>query len=81
MLLLPNLECSKACELSDRIRKLICENDFGNDIKISCSFGVAEFNCNDDLNSIFDRADKQLYTAKNEGKNKVKCEKKSTAKV
>jgi diguanylate cyclase len=38
---------------------------------ITASFGVAEFNENDTVASLIDRADHQLYQAKNTGRNKV----------
>jgi diguanylate cyclase (GGDEF)-like protein len=74
VLLLPNTRGAKAFLLTERLRKLISGYDFKIDMPITCSFGLAEFGEKDDVNSIFDRADKQLYLAKNEGKNVVKRE-------
>jgi diguanylate cyclase (GGDEF)-like protein len=74
VILLPNTRGAKAFLLTERLRKLISDHDFKIDMPITCSFGLAEFGEKDDVNSIFDRADKQLYLAKNEGKNVVKRE-------
>lgn len=73
-ILLPNSKGAKAYLLTERLRKFVSDFDFGIDMLVTCSFGVAEFGEKDDVNSIFDKADKQLYIAKNEGKNMVKRE-------
>lgn len=43
--------------------------------KLSCSFGVAQFNTdNDTADNLFERADKALYESKNTGGNRVTLE-------
>lgn len=42
--------------------------------RLSCSFGIAQLQPGDDFIQLFDRADRALYEAKNEGKNRVRFE-------
>lgn len=60
-----------AVQCSNNIRKNIenLENDL--DTKVTVSFGVSEYKDNDTLESLFERCDKALYTAKEKGRNRV----------
>jgi len=71
ILLLPVTNINQAVELTERIRKSIENHDFviGN---ITCSIGVAQMSVEDDEQTILKKVDNLLYTAKKEGKNKVK---------
>ena len=40
-------------------------------VTITASFGVAQFATEDSIESVFERADKHLYTAKNNGRNQI----------
>jgi diguanylate cyclase (GGDEF)-like protein len=44
-------------------------------IVLTISIGISEFNKEDDINSVFERADNALYIAKRSGRNNVKTEK------
>jgi diguanylate cyclase (GGDEF)-like protein/PAS domain S-box-containing protein len=57
--------------LAEKIRKLIENTDFGIDRTITCSFGVAEISINDNAEQLVSRADKLLYKAKENGRNRV----------
>lgn len=64
----------KAVEISERIRKkventIIKYNEF--EIKITSSFGVYEVCGENNYLEVIEKADKNLYTAKNTGRNKV----------
>ncbi|MDC7219773.1 MAG: GGDEF domain-containing protein [Spirochaetales bacterium] len=60
-------------EAAERIRKSVESLSFRNNIKITLSIGLS-LNCaNDGVNDIIERADKELYKAKNGGRNQV-CE-------
>ncbi len=76
-IILPRSGLEEAKNIAERIRKLIEEtkiiiNPVGTRmLSVTCSFGVAEFNYNEDIETFVKRADKMLYTAKNLGRNKV----------
>ncbi|MBM2837930.1 MAG: domain S-box [Deltaproteobacteria bacterium] len=57
--------------LAERLREEIGTCYFDIDKKITCSFGVAEFNETDDAEAIIKRVDEALYETKNSGRNKV----------
>ena len=60
-----------AVQCSNNIRKNIenLENDL--DTKVTVSFGVCEYEDNDTLESLFERCDNALYSAKEKGRNRV----------
>lgn len=57
--------------LAERIRQCIAKRRFAESIQLSCSFGVAEQEINEPLMSCFERADKSLYQAKAEGRDRI----------
>jgi diguanylate cyclase (GGDEF)-like protein len=64
-----NLET--AHQLAERLRENIERNPVQGLWNATASFGVAEFESDDDFNSFTRRADDRLYVAKTQGKNKV----------
>ena len=71
VLLLPNTDIQQAKEMAERMRKSICNNSYEADIKITCSFGVANYEKNDTKQSLLRKADNLLLHAKENGKNRV----------
>jgi diguanylate cyclase (GGDEF)-like protein len=68
-----------AAEEAERLRKLVSELTFDGveaELKVTLSLGVAEYNEDKIKNSgeLVDRADRALYKAKNEGKNRVEMD-------
>ncbi len=57
--------------LAEKIRDIIEQHRFANNIKLTLSIGVAEYNTLDTPESWISRADKALYKAKENGRNKV----------
>ncbi len=65
--------------MAERLRRVISEKKFDigtKKIKITASFGVAGFDsdnagCEISIDTLINHADKYLYQAKNEGRNKV----------
>lgn len=57
--------------LAERLRSAVENCVFGDAGKVTCSFGVTEFRFNDDQDSMINRADHNLYQAKNSGRNRV----------
>jgi len=76
---LPETDLDGALHLSERLRRVISEKKFDigtKKIKITASFGVAGFdsgNAGDEISfdTLINHADKYLYKAKNEGRNRV----------
>ncbi len=71
ILLLPCTDVAKATELTERIRRQIEQNIFDKAGKVTCSIGIAQLSEEDDMLSFLRRTDKTLYSAKEDGKNKV----------
>jgi diguanylate cyclase (GGDEF)-like protein/PAS domain S-box-containing protein len=70
--ILPNTNADTALEMAERLRKHIAELRSHNGIQVTCSFGVTEFNTQDNGDSIFSRMDQALYQAKDSNRNNVK---------
>ena len=72
IILTPSTDINGACAHAERLRKDIETYDFPIDRKVTCSFGVAEFDpAHDTAESITARADNALYLAKENGRNRV----------
>jgi diguanylate cyclase (GGDEF)-like protein len=56
--------------LAEKLRSLIISRPFVDKLNLSCSFGVSVVN-SDNSQSWFEQADKNLYKAKQQGKNQV----------
>ncbi len=72
VIILPNTTIIKAEEIADKIKNTIYTYNFEIDKNISCSFGVTQFQSNDDEDSIITRVDNAMYEVKKDGKNSVK---------
>jgi diguanylate cyclase (GGDEF)-like protein len=71
LVICPETDASGATSLAENIRSVIESNNFNNAGKKTASFGVTVYNDDKDIRSIIKRADDALYTAKNNGKNRV----------
>ena len=72
LIISPETDLKKAIQLAEKLRKLIENYEFENDLlKVTCSFGVVEFNGEESISEITKRVDSLLYKAKNNGRNKV----------
>ncbi len=58
-------------KIAEKLRSLIETHDFNLPIKVTCSFGVAEYVIDESLDHFINRADEALYQAKDRGKNIV----------
>ncbi|PKG82918.1 GGDEF domain-containing protein [Colwellia sp. 75C3] len=70
LLVCPDTVISPAVDVADKIRKAIQDNAWPNEIKITCSSGVAQMH-DEDLNDLISRANRALYKAKNTGSNRT----------
>ncbi|MEN8907234.1 MAG: diguanylate cyclase [Clostridiales bacterium] len=77
VILLIETDIHGAIIVAEKIRTTIEKKSFNilldkqNPIKITVSIGVAEYDKNDDRISIIEKADKNLYAAKNNGRNQI----------
>jgi diguanylate cyclase (GGDEF)-like protein/PAS domain S-box-containing protein len=71
VIILPCLTSKGAEQVSEKLRQLIKDLTFNENLTITCSFGVTEFIITDTVSSLFSRADKALYSAKNAGRDCV----------
>jgi diguanylate cyclase (GGDEF)-like protein len=73
--LLPGTRMRQAVSIGERLRKTIDDQKFrgsnGRLVKVTVSVGVAQFEPGDDTEVLFERADKRLYRAKRQGRNRV----------
>jgi diguanylate cyclase (GGDEF)-like protein len=75
-LIMPQTKSKEAFEIAEKIRKAIEINTVSheehNSLKVTISIGVAQFNSKTDFDNqaLIEKADKALYKAKNEGRNR-----------
>ncbi len=77
VVVLSKTELSGAHIIAQRIRQSIANLDIdidGQNIGVTVSLGLSSLRPNEHIKSLFDRADKALYKAKNSGRNQVVCE-------
>lgn len=60
-----------AAAIAEKLRVKISLQDFGEEIGITASFGVATLGARESLEQMFERADRALYRAKEQGRNRV----------
>tara|TARA_B100000809_G_scaffold207572_1_gene209933 strand:+ start:332 stop:1234 length:903 start_codon:yes stop_codon:yes gene_type:complete len=71
----PETDLSGACDLAERIRSFVevCHKDASatNTPQFTVSIGVSQFHIDDNMETLMAKADKQLYRAKECGRNRV----------
>ena len=77
VVLMPNTTEAEAVPAAEKIRKTVEDISHPDIEKITISIGIAIWEVDDDVDQIFVKADKALYTAKNQGRNRVIVYKKS----
>ena len=78
VLIMPGADQSAAKVVAEKLRQTVEESGFhfkGKPVSITISAGIAEFKENDTTGSVFERADKALYAAKEGGRNRVVVDK------
>ncbi len=79
VILLPNTDCHNAVHVGEKLRRAIEEEVFKGEAalpggKLTVSVGVASYPVHGpDVGALIEHADKGLYQAKSEGRNKVVC--------
>lgn len=71
-ILLPLTPLENGLRLAERLRQNIAEHDYGiQQGSVTASLGVAEYADGDTIDTLIERADRGLYAAKHEGRNRV----------
>ncbi|MGD8828706.1 MAG: GGDEF domain-containing protein, partial [Gammaproteobacteria bacterium] len=76
LIVLAHTGLSGALRCAERVRSTVERNGFrsdGDEIAITVSAGVAEYQPGESVNSLLARADRALYAAKEQGRNRVEC--------
>lgn len=71
VIILPATDLSSAQELAERLRSVIASQDFPSVGSVTMSFGVGTWSHGESATELLRRADKALYRAKNQGRNRV----------
>ncbi|GAA0700983.1 hypothetical protein GCM10009104_32610 [Marinobacterium maritimum] len=74
VILFPSTSAEEALQATEKLRVSVQDSPFnfkGEPVEVTLSFGVAEVQDGDDLESLFSRADKALYRAKEQGRNQT----------
>lgn len=71
LIVLPGCAANIASGLAERIRKDIAAQDHGEVGQVTMSFGVAQWDKSEPVESLIHRADRALYEAKHTGRNRV----------
>ena len=71
VLLLPDSELDEAIKVAQLLRKVIDDEFFESVGNVTCSFGVAALEEEEDAEHLLNRADELLYEAKSNGRNRV----------
>jgi len=73
VMLLPDTRGEEALKLADNLRESIKNCSFhyqGEDVRVTVSCGISSFRQGDTVEQVFERADKALYAAKDQGRNR-----------
>lgn len=69
VVLLPNVQLSRAITVCERIRQRIEEFIYDKQSRVTCSFGIVACTDESDYTTLVDEADKLMYRGKKKGKN------------
>ena len=73
VILFPALTCEQASAEVQKLRRKLAAGQFGHGIAVTCSFGISSLLPDDTIGSLFDRADRMMYRAKQMGKDRCVC--------
>lgn len=71
LILIPDSNFNIAMNVAEKIRKTVEDYCFPENLKLTCSIGISNFQSTDTPHSIISRVDRALYIAKNNGRNCV----------
>ncbi len=70
-IIFPGLAFESALSATEKLRMLVSDYQFGQNLSVTCSFGVSKYLKGDSVDVLFRRADEALYRAKELGRNRV----------
>lgn len=70
----PNTPIQNSKQAAQNLRKIIKNHVFDDMLSVTCSFGISTFKDTDTKESLMQRADKALYRAKGNGRDRVETE-------
>ena len=68
--LIPGIDKTGAFKFAEKLKQIIAEATFAEQLSLSCSFGISSYISGEDGDDLLNRADKALYKAKESGRNK-----------
>jgi diguanylate cyclase (GGDEF)-like protein len=74
ILVFRDMPALEARAVAERLRERISHHEWPEELKVTCSFGVAEWHGGEDLNEGVRRADEAMYRAKQNGRNRVEVQ-------
>ena len=74
VVVLPDTEQDVVVTIGQRIITRLSQIELTNNMPVSASFGVAVLSADDSFHSLFERADRALYRAKQQGRSQVACQ-------
>jgi two-component system cell cycle response regulator len=77
VILAPGTSLDEGKRFAERLRKLVENHRFlicGHEVRITMSIGVAALTGSEDIRDYYNRADRALYAAKEQGRNQVSVE-------
>ena len=72
LLVAPGIDVHDAHELADRLRQAVANHAFAHGDPVTTSVGVTEYQPGDTVDSLLLRADRAMYRAKGEGRNRTR---------
>lgn len=73
IILMPHTSLADAAKIAEKLRVLLAAKPVTDDISITVSFGVAQWQPGETLRDLVQNADRMLYRAKENGRNRVEC--------
>jgi len=74
LIITPHLAQEKALQLAEKLRRAVAQTRFTHDIQITTSIGIAQYSPGTPVGELIERADRALYQAKENGRNRVVAE-------
>jgi diguanylate cyclase (GGDEF)-like protein len=74
LIIAPNTTGQRALTLAERLRSRIATASFDTVARVTCSFGVCEYNGDEDADALVRRADDLMYRARRSGRSGLSAE-------
>jgi len=83
IILAPEADLISAKQLAEKLRVMVMNASFAPVQQLTASFGVAQYQVEENFDALYVRTDEALYLAKNNGRNKVciKCTDEQATKI